>query len=106
MVFIALRWFNYISDQFLLHLRAFPSIILADLLRNKCLLVIDAFPSTLFVSVFQGSLLVIALFRIVSGSGRLVFSVTYAAIIFGRHVGASQRCNNLASPYKSFIKLD
>ena len=50
-----------------------PSIILADLLGNKCLLVIDAFPSTLFVSVFQGSLLVIALFRIVSGSDRLVF---------------------------------
>ena len=40
-----------------------PSIILADLLGNKCLLVIGAFRSTLFVSAFQGSLLVIALFR-------------------------------------------
>ena len=40
-----------------------PSIILADLLGNKCLLVIGAFRSTLFVSVFQSSLLVIALFR-------------------------------------------
>ena len=40
-----------------------PSIILADLLGNTCLLVIGAFRSTLFVSVFQGSLLVIALFR-------------------------------------------
>ena len=40
-----------------------PSIILADLLGNKCLLVIGAFRSTLFVSVFQGSLLVTALFR-------------------------------------------
>ena len=35
-----------------------------------------------FVSVFQSSLLVIALFRNVSGSDRLVFSVTYAAINF------------------------
>ena len=50
-----------------------PSIILADLLGNECLLVIGVFPSTLFVSVFQGSLLVITLFRIVSGSDRLVF---------------------------------
>ena len=39
------------------------SIILADLLGNVCLLVIGAFRSTLFASVFQGSLLVIALFR-------------------------------------------
>ena len=105
MVFIALRSFNYICDQFLITfvvnysqirciaLRVLqtskefsglsvPSIILADILGNKCLLVIDAFPSTLFVSLFQGSLLVIALFRIVSGSDRLVFSVTYAAIYF------------------------
>ena len=41
-----------------------PSIILADLIGNICLLVIGAFRSTLFVSVFQGSLLVIALFRV------------------------------------------
>ena len=41
-----------------------PSIILADLLGNKCLLVTGAFRSTLFFfSVFQGSLLGIALFR-------------------------------------------
>ena len=40
-----------------------PSIILADLLGKTCLLVIVAFRSTLFVSVFQGSLVVIALFR-------------------------------------------
>ena len=40
-----------------------PSIILADLLGNTSLLVIGAFRSTLFVSAFQGSLLVIALFR-------------------------------------------
>ena len=39
------------------------SIILADLLGNTCLLVIGAFRSTLFVSVFQGYLHVIALFR-------------------------------------------
>ena len=39
------------------------SIILADLLGNTCLLVIGVFRSTLFVSVCQGSLLVIALFR-------------------------------------------
>ena len=32
-----------------------PSIILADLLGNTCLLVISAFSSTFFVSVFQGS---------------------------------------------------
>ena len=39
-----------------------PSVILADLLGNACLLVIaGAFRSTLFVSVFQGSLLVITL---------------------------------------------
>ena len=44
-----------------------------DLLGNTCLLVIGAFWSTLFVSVFQGSLLVIALFRTVSGNDRLVF---------------------------------
>ena len=49
------------------------SIILANLLGNTCLLVIGAFRSTLFVSVFQGSLLVIALFRTVSGLDRLVF---------------------------------
>ena len=41
-----------------------PSIILADLFGNTCLLVIGAFRSTLFVSVFQGYLLVIAPFRI------------------------------------------
>ena len=41
----------------------FPSIILADLLGNTCLLVIGVFSSTLFVSVFQGSLLWITLFR-------------------------------------------
>ena len=45
-----------------------PSIILADLLGNTCLLVIGAFRSTLFVSVFQGSLLVIALFRAMTTS--------------------------------------
>ena len=39
-----------------------PLIILADLLGNTCLLVIGAFRSTLFVSVFQGSLLVMTLF--------------------------------------------
>ena len=50
-----------------------PSIILADLLGNRCLLVIGAFRSTLFVSVFQGSLLVIALFHTVSGLDQLVF---------------------------------
>ena len=42
-----------------------PSIILADLLGNLCLLVIGAFRSALFVSVFQGLLLAIALFRAV-----------------------------------------
>ena len=50
-----------------------PSIILADLLGNTCLLVIGAFRSTLFVSVFQGSLLAIGLYRTVSGNDRLVF---------------------------------
>ena len=49
------------------------SIILADLLGNTCLFVIGAFRSTLFVSVFQGSLLVIAVFRTVSGNDRLAF---------------------------------
>ena len=44
-----------------------------DLFGNTCLLVIGAFRSTLFVSVFQGSLLVIALFHTVSGNDRLVF---------------------------------
>ena len=42
-----------------------PSVILSDLLRSTCLLVIGAFRSTVFVPVFQGScdsLLVIALF--------------------------------------------
>ena len=34
---------------------------------------IGAFRSTSFVSVFRGPLLVIALFRIVSGNDRLVF---------------------------------
>ena len=43
--------------------RNFGFIILANLLGNTSLLVIGAFRSTLFVSVFQGSLLVIALFR-------------------------------------------
>ena len=41
----------------------FPSIILADLLGHICLLVIGAFWSTLVVSVLQGSVLLIALFR-------------------------------------------
>ena len=50
-----------------------PSIILADLLGNTCLLVIGAFRSTLFVSLFQGSLLVISLYCTVSGNDRLVF---------------------------------
>ena len=50
-----------------------PSIILANLLGNTCLLVIGAFRSTLFVSVFQGSPLVIALFHTVSGLDQLVF---------------------------------
>ena len=44
------------------------SIILADLLGNACLLVIGAFWSTLFVSVFQGSLLIITLFRAMTTS--------------------------------------
>ena len=50
-----------------------PSIILVDLLGNTCLLVRGACRCTLFVSVFQGSLLVIALFRVVSSLGRPVF---------------------------------
>ena len=41
-----------------------------DLLGNTCLLVIDAFRSTLFISVFKGSLRVIALF---GGNNRIVF---------------------------------
>ena len=49
-----------------------PSIMLADPLGNKCLLVIGAFPLCLFC-VFQGSLLLIVLFRIVLGSDRLFF---------------------------------
>ena len=48
--------------------RSVPSFILADLLENACLLVIGVFRSTLFVSVFQGSLLVIALFRVMTTS--------------------------------------
>ena len=44
-----------------------PSIMLGDLLGNTCLLVIGAFRSTLLVSVFQGSLLVIELFRAMIG---------------------------------------
>ena len=49
------------------------SIILADLLGNTCLLVIGAFWCTLFVSVLQGSLLVMVLFRTLSGNDRLSF---------------------------------
>ena len=53
-----------------------PSIILADLLGNKCLLVFGAFRSTLFVSVFQGSLIVIALFRaIVDQFSSIIFLI-------------------------------
>ena len=48
-----------------------PSIILADLFGNKFLLVIGAFWSTLFVSVFQGSLLVIELSRAVIYKDRI-----------------------------------
>ena len=48
--------------------RSVPSFILADLLENACLLVIGVFRSTLFVSVFQGSLLVITLFRVMMTS--------------------------------------
>ena len=54
-----------------------PSINLADLLGNTCLLVIGAFRSTWFVSVFQGSLLVITLFRTVSGNDRVFFEAFY-----------------------------
>ena len=46
---------------------------LSEPLENTCLLVIGAFRSTLFVSVFQGSLLMIALFHTVSGLDQLVF---------------------------------
>ena len=49
-----------------------PSIILANLLGNTCLLVIGAFRSTLFVSLFQGSLLVITQFRTVLDLDQLV----------------------------------
>ena len=50
--------------------RNYGFIILADLLGNTSLLVIGAFRSTLFVSVFQGSL---ACDRPVSGNNQLVF---------------------------------
>ena len=67
-----------------------PSIILVDLLGNTCLFVIGAFRSTfkLFVSVFQGSLPVIALFRTVSGNDRLVFfeafyDLSYSCLLQG-----------------------
>ena len=41
------------------------------------LFVIGAFRSTLFLSAFEGSLFVIALFRSVSGNDRLVFEAFY-----------------------------
>ena len=59
---------------------------LLDLLGNTCLLVIGAFRSTMFVSVFQGSLLVIALYRTVSGNDRLVnfeafYDLSYSCLL-------------------------
>ena len=42
-------------------------IILADLLGKKCLLVIGVFQSTLFVSVFQGPLLLTELSQAMVG---------------------------------------
>ena len=72
-------FFFYYSPPFLAKFVAsrcafwFCSVNDVDLLGDTCLLVIGAFRSTSFVSVFRGPLLVIALFRIVSGNDRLVF---------------------------------
>ena len=71
--------FKGILDFFVL------SIILADLLGNTCLLVIGAFRSTLFVSVFQGSLLVIALFWAIvcllpSTKSPLIIAISFAIL--------------------------
>ena len=69
-----------------------PSIILEDLSGNKCLLVFGAFRSTLFVSVFQGSLLVIALFRaIVDQFSSNIFPI-YLILVSWKNKALSASC--------------
>ena len=59
--------------------KEFWVFILADLLENTCLFVIGAFRSILFVSVFQGSLPVIVLFRASLLLRRFVFRMAEAS---------------------------
>ena len=56
-----------------------PLIILADLLGNTCLLVIGAFRSTLFVSVFQG---LFSCDRPVSGNSPLNFFEVFSDLSY------------------------
>ena len=69
-----------------------PSIILADLLGNTCLLVIGVFRSTWFVSVFQGLLIVIALFRTVSGNDWLVLFAAFYDLSYSCLLQESNVC--------------
>ena len=70
----------------------FPSIILADLLGNTCLLVIGVFSSTLFVSVFQGSLLWTTLFRtIIDQFSWKIFQI-FLIVVFCKKKAMSTSC--------------
>ena len=67
-------------------------IILTDLLRNTCLLVIGAFSSGLFVSVFQGSLLWITLFRtIIDQFSWKIFQI-FLILVFCKKKAMSTSC--------------
>ena len=65
---------------------------MADLLGNTCLLVIGAFSSSLFVSVFQGSLLWITLFRtIIDQFSGKIFQI-FLILVFCKKKAMSTSC--------------
>ena len=67
-------------------------IFLTDLLGNTCLLVMGAFSSGLFVSVFQGSLLWITLFRtIIDQFSWRIFQI-FLILVFCKKKAMSTSC--------------
>ena len=75
-----------------------PSIILTDLLGNTCLLVIDAFRSTLFISVFKGSLHVIALFRAIIEQFSSKIFLIFIILVSCKNKAMSASCSRRKIP--------
>ena len=69
-----------------------PSFMLADLVGNRCLLVIGAFRCTLFASVFQDSLLVIALFRAIIDQFSSKIFLIFLILVSGKNKAMFASC--------------